>query len=104
MYINLTPHEVHEINSNLKLPAAEKPLRIFPFKRHVKTFDGVEIFQSLYSNKLPELPPRKKHTCYIVSALTLNALPADRDDFVAPGNVIRNAQGTAIGCEGFRMR
>ena len=104
MFINLTPHEIHEVTSNLTLPACPTPARIGQCSRTVATTDGITIFRSEYSGQLENLPDPVENVIYIVSALALNAVPADRTDVVCPGNAVRDRRGRTIGCQGFRCR
>ena len=82
MFINLTPHEIYETVTGLRIPTTSVA-RVRQCSREIAVIDGV---------------------IYIVSALALNAVPADRTDVVAPGNAVRNELGIVIGCAGFRCR
>ena len=102
MFINLTPHEIHEMVTNRKIPSSGRKARVKGASVQVATIDGVPIYRSTFENTLKGLPEPVDGVTYIVSALTLNAIPEHRTDVVAPGNTVRDKRGKAIGCQGFR--
>ena len=102
-FINLTPHEIHEVSSGMRLPSVGLA-RVKAVTKKVTSIEGVDIYRSEFEGALEGLPKAHKGVIYIVSALALNAVPADRTDVVAPGNLVRDAQGQPVGCQGFRCR
>ncbi len=102
MFINLTPHEINEMVTNRKIPSSGRKARVEGASVQVATIDGVPIYRSTFENTLEGLPEPVDGVTYIVSALTLNAVPKHRTDVVAPGNTMRDKRGKAIGCQGFR--
>ena len=103
MFINLTPHEIYETVTGLRIPTTNVA-RVRQCSKDVAVVDGVQIFRSDYEGSIQGLPEPQDGVIYIVSALALNAVPADRTDVVAPGNAVRNELGIVIGCAGFRCR
>ena len=106
MFINLTPHEIYETVTGLRIQSAGRAYiaRVDQCSKNVRVVDGVQIFRSDYEGAIGGLPEPVDGVIYIVSALALNAVPADRTDVVAPGNAVRNELGVVIGCAGFRCR
>ena len=102
-FVNLTPHEINEVDSGTVLPSSGVA-RVRQCSKNVRKVEGIQIFRSEYEGSIQGLPEPQEGVIYIVSALTLNAVPADRDDVVAPGNAVRDAEGTVIGCLGLRCR
>lgn len=103
MFINLTPHEINETTTGLVIPSTGIA-RVRQCSRNEAIVDGVQLFRSEYEGSIQGLPEPVEGVIYIVSALALNAVPAERTDVVAPGNVVRNEAGIVIGCAGFRCR
>jgi len=98
-YVNLTGHEVHNLNSGLKLPAGEA-LRI-DYKSTKTLIDG----QMVHETKIVgiNLPDPEDNTIYIVSALALGFVPNHRKDVWCPKQVVRK-NGKIIGCKDFRRK
>lgn len=103
MFVNLTPHQIDEQTTGLSIPSSGVA-RIKMQSRIIDTVDGVPLFHSYYAGNLENLPEPVEGTIYIVSALALNAVPVERTDVVAPGDVVRDGKGRVIGCKGFRCR
>ena len=102
-FVNLTPHEIFEVGSGLRIPSTGLA-RVKAVTKKVSIINGVDIYRSEFEGALEGLPKARKGVIYIVSALALNAVPADRTDVVAPGNLVRDPQGQPVGCQGFRCR
>ena len=100
-FINLTPHEIYETVTGLRIPTTSVA-RVRQCSKDVAVVDGVQIFRSDYEGSIQGLPEPVDGVIYIVSALALNAVPKHRTDVVAPGNTMRDKRGKAIGCQGFR--
>ena len=103
MFINLTPHQIDEQKSGLSIPSTGIA-RIKVASKLVTIVDGVDIYYSDYIGQLEGLPEPVEGVIYIVSALALNAVPAERNDVVAPGDAVRDGSNRVIGCKGFRCR
>ena len=102
-FINLTPHEINEVDSGTVLPSSGIA-RVRQCSKNVRKVDGIQIFRSEYEGSVQGLPEPQEGVIYIVSALALNAVPADRTDVVAPGDAVRDESGRVVGCKGFRCR
>lgn len=50
-----------------------------------------------------KLPEPAKDTVYVVSNMTMNAVPKERTDVVDPGPVEKDENNKPIGCRGFRI-
>ena len=100
-YINLTDHEVYELDSGLRLKPAVKAIRAQCATTRTRQ-DGITFHSSGVVSLSSPLPAPAPDTIYVVSALALNGVPADRKDVVAPKQVVRDTNGTIIGCRGFR--
>ena len=103
MFINLTPHQIDEQITGLSIPSSGIA-RIKIQSRVIDTIDGVPLYHSYYVGNLEGLPEPVDGIIYVVSALALNAVPSERTDVVAPGDVVRDDKGRVIGCKGFRCR
>lgn len=103
MFVNLTPHQIDEQTTGLSIPSTGTA-RIKMQSRVIDTVEGVPLYHSYYVGNLEGLPEPVEGVIYIVSALALNAIPADRTDVVAPGDAVRDETGRVIGCKGFRCR
>jgi hypothetical protein len=102
-YINLTDHEIHELDSGLRLAPATTAIRAQC--RTTRTVrDGITYHSSDVVRLSSPLPDPQPDTIYVISALALNGVPADRKDIVAPKQVVRSSEGKIIGCRGFRTK
>lgn len=103
MLINLTGHEVHELETGTVIPPSTRQLRTKCVTVELPPINGIRTYRSDEHILCSELPKPVVNVVYIVSALALNAIPADRTDFVCPKQVVRK-DGEIIGCKGFRAR
>jgi hypothetical protein len=99
-FVNLTPHTINEVTTGLNLPPSGVVARVAVSNTVIDVINGVEIYATTYGEVL-DLPEPKLGVYYIVSSLVLLACP-DRKDLLAPGEIVRNADGQPIGCKGFR--
>lgn len=103
IYINLTAHTINEVTTGLMIPRSGIIARVkqetYTYAEHA----GVPVYKSVFG-EVQGLPEEKKGVMYIVSALTLNAIPSHRKDIVAPGNLQRDENGQPVGCVGFRAK
>lgn len=102
MFINLTGHEVHEMTSNIVIPATNVKFRASCITKLVDTIDGIPVYETELGKPNMPLPSPMEGVVYIVSALAMNAVPEGRTDVMCPKQVIRNDNGAIIGCKGFR--
>jgi hypothetical protein len=99
--INCTPHVINVVNqdgttANLN-PSGTVP-RVSVDRTFLKKSVGCDIFRPDFG-AVVDAPARVKDTFYIVSALVASASP-DRDDYLTPGNPVRDDKGVIIGCNG----
>lgn len=101
-FINLTPHSITDVSSNIVYPS-KGAVRI---KEIIKT-EGVtgnktKISSRAFSDEVEGLPTPKKGVFCIVSSMAAEAVKkSGRTDIVIPGPAIRDAEGKVIGCDGF---
>ena len=103
MLTNLTGHEIHELETNTIIPPSQYKLRTTCVTTEVAPINGIRTYRSeehVFSSKLPK---PLVGVVYIISALAMNSIPADRTDFVCPKQVVRE-NGKIVGCKGFRAR
>lgn len=101
--INLTSHEVHELETGTIIPASKYTLRTHCVTIELPLINGIRTYRSEEHVLNSKLPKSVDGVVYIVSALTLNAIPKERTDFVCPKQVVRE-NGVIVGCKGFRRR
>ncbi len=101
-YRNLTGHEVHELDSKIKLPPEDLVIRAKCKSSYYTNEDGIQCHRTIVTKLSAPLPEQEDGVIYIVSALALNGVPKHRDDVVAPKQVERDSNGRIIGCRGFR--
>ena len=95
--INLTPHEINEVEKGMCYPPSGKVARISINYAVIagRSVGGAKVRAATYGN-ITDLPPPKKHTLYIVSGVVLEK--SGRTDLIAPGELIRDYKGVVIGC------
>lgn len=103
-YVNLTGHEINEMLTGLTIKKGTRAARAEHQKQTVKTHNGVPIY-TFTPEKILYLPEPQEGVMYIVSSLTLNSVPDDRNDVVAPAKTVRDeVTKQPIGCLGFRTK
>ena len=100
--VNLTGHEVHELETGTIIPASKHTLRTRCITTELPSINGIRTCKSEEHVLNSKLPKPVDGVVYIVSALALNAIPKERTDFVCPKQVVRE-NGKIIGCKGFRV-
>jgi len=103
--VNVTPHEVHDVNTGLRFQQSGKVARAIMESKQLQDHPLNKLGIGVYESKLKlivGMPEKKESTIYIVSALVMKYLQDTRDDIVCPGNVIRDKDGSVIGCQGFK--
>ena len=100
-FINLTSHDINEVTTGLTIPVSGRVARVKSSTIKVGEHQQVPIYSSTFGS-VEGLPEPQANVIYIVSALALRAVPADRLDVVSPGSLQRNPEGRPIGCCGFR--
>jgi hypothetical protein len=101
-FINLTPHTLNVVDSDDQAVTDIDPsgdvARVDVSRTQVDTVDGVPVYDSTFGD-VTGLPDPADDTLYVVSGKVLSAV--DRDDVVAPGDLVRDSDGNIIGCRGF---
>lgn len=94
--INLTPHTIKIINSEVREIPSSGTVRISEVTVPVGEIDGIALVKKTYG-KAEGLPEPQEDTLYIVSAMVRTAYP-ERNDLASPGDLVRDEQGNVIGC------
>lgn len=113
-FINLTDHAVHVIRvdgSRFRIDPSGEVLR---YKEHLapcSELNGIEVYHivggtfvmihAVSGIATAGLPPKIDNTLYIVSKICLQSMHVDRNDFVSPGQAVKDSVGNVIGCKGF---
>lgn len=100
-FVNLTAHTINEVSTGMEIPTSGTMARVKTSNELVSRVDGCPIYATTFG-EVEGLPEPMEGKVYIVSSLVLNAIPEDRTDVVAPGNLQRNEHGQPVGCMGFR--
>ena len=117
LLVNLTPHAVlydggcvdgdGRRDQEALLPPDGRVARVGIESRQEKPLQygaiGIPI-RSTVPGKVEGLPPPANGTIYVVSGMVLAAIPDDRRDVVAPGELVRDDQGRPVGCLGFTSK
>lgn len=98
-FINLTPHVIHEVVTEQDFAPSGTIARVESETVEIDNLDGIVINSVTFGTV--DLPEQIKDTMYIVSGMVLSAI-SDRDDVVAPGELVRDDSGRPVGCCGFR--
>lgn len=99
--INLTPHDINIVDSNLNVINTFKSEGIARvsansvLKGYIK---DINIYSTQYG-EVTGLPDQQEGTYYIVSMLVKQALP-NRTDLFSPSQLQRDSKGQPIGCLG----
>lgn len=101
-YVNLTSHTINECTTGTIIPRSGVVARVQSTTEHVATHAGCPIFIPTLG-AVQGLPEPVEGTIYIVSSLTLEAIPKHRRDVVSPGNTQKSPEGKIIGCMGFKQ-
>lgn len=109
MIINMTPHTIN-IYSNkdddfpqVVIPASGEVARVSvarapAFRIKEELGHEVQVFETAYG-EVVGLPEEEHGVYLIVSGMVRSALPS-RLDLLSPGELVRNSDGTPIGCIG----
>jgi hypothetical protein len=105
MFVNLTPHVINIIvdnNNSISIPPSGIVARVSVTYTPVRYIDGISIQRSSYG-EVTDLPNPQKDTIFIVSNMVLSAIAhTGRTDVLAPGELVRDVDGRAIGCRGLQ--
>lgn len=98
-FINMTPHPINILDEDnqviVSLPKGETIPRLSQSTEIVDEVNGVSITETSFG-KTQDLP-EPNGDLYVVSRLVLAANP-DRDDLVVPNQLVRDDNGSIIGC------
>ncbi len=109
--INLTPHKIDVVcpYGTISIMPSGKVARVTTTDTligHVyMMYNGSEVPVPVNETKfgqVVDLPEPEEGTFYIVSRIVKNAVP-ERTDVLVPGNLVRDAAGVIIGCNGFSL-
>jgi hypothetical protein len=105
-FINLTPHTINVYRGDdviLSIPSSGY-CRVATTQESVGELDGIPVVKTRYG-EVEGLPPPKKGTTYIVSAMALQVVGHCWNDVVAPNtspeSAVRNDKGEIIGVRSF---
>jgi hypothetical protein len=101
--INATPHPINETETGIEFPASGLVVRVASSSElATEIVMGNKIIQAYRTTfgEVEGLPEQQIGIFYIVSGLVLSA--STRTDLLAPGELVRDENGRAIGCKGFR--
>lgn len=100
-FINLTPHYINELTTNLSIPPSGIVARLYHTTNKTMELDGIPIYSKKFG-EVHNLPDPQPNTYYIVSGIMLDhAKSMGRTDCLAPGELVRDKQGQPTGCKGF---
>lgn len=98
--VNLTPHEIFDVDTNIKYPTSGTIARVTETITPSFTLrNGTVIYKRKFSD-IEGLPEPKKGYMYIVSHIVKQACPTS-EDLITPGQIVRDDKGNPIGCKGF---
>jgi hypothetical protein len=111
-FINICPHAVDILFKDGKVHHFDKPTEDVPIPRVEEIKEegpfSVESFPAECPNSKMgnpvNVPLHKRGTVYITSSKVAETLNnAGRDDFIAPGTLIRDENGQPVGANGFKF-
>ena len=111
-FINVCPHAVDILFKDGKVHHFDKPTEDVPIPRVEEIKEegpfSVESFPAECPNSKMgnpvNVPLHKRGTVYITSSKVAETLNnAGRDDFIAPGTLIRDENGQPVGANGFKF-
>lgn len=112
IYCNLTPHALNVRaldGSTLVLPPSSDGAarvvydRLPPEQTNIAGHE-VQIAVAGSPREIIGLPDPEPGVVYVVAKAVADAAPAGRGDLVSPGRLLRDEDGTVIGCDGLTRR
>ena len=97
--VNLTPHEITEAESGISFSPSGQVARVETESKKIEKIGGIQLYSRSFGQVI-DLPEPRPNTLLIVSALVLEAAK-NRQDLLAPGELVRDEKGRPIGCKGF---
>ena len=111
-YVNLTPHalSVKALDgATVVIPPSKDGAarvvydRLPPEQTNIAGHE-VQIAVAGSPREIIALPEPTDNTVYIVAKAVADAAPAGRGDLMSPGRLLRDEDGTVIGCDGLTRR
>ena len=110
-YLNLTPHALYVKSVDgeyVTIPPAGDVARVVYDRLPPEQvrIDGHEISVSVAGSPrgIIGLPDPEPNTVLIVAKAVSDAAPRHRGDLMSPGKLIRDEDGTVVGCDGLTRR
>ena len=100
--MNLTPHDLNVVDAHGDVKVIVKGgqvARVATTRSEAADVAGFPTSVTTFG-EIEGLPAPQPDTIYIVSGMVA-ARCGDRDDVLAPGELVRDATGAVIGCRGF---
>lgn len=100
--VNLTNHDIHELQSKITIPKTGNVAKVERYIVFDDSIPGIPIKKEVWGS-ISGLPDPKPNTMYVVSVVVLKYIKlfTNRDDVLCPGKVTRNDSGIPIACDGF---
>ena len=98
--INLTPHSICAAGRPAILPSGEIA-RVNARTTQTGDINGIPIMETKVTG-IHGVPPVAKDTLYIVPTMVRQLTP-DRKDLVSPAKLLRDKNGSVVGCVGFEI-
>jgi len=99
--VNRTPHpiNIHLDDGTVRtIPVSLPTPRVASKRVPLGMIQGIAIDRPTYG-EVNDLPPAEDDTLVVVSLMVAQAVP-ERKDLLVPGEVVRDPQGTIVGCKG----
>jgi len=100
--VNLTPHTINETTTEQSFEPSGTVARLYQKSEVTDTINNIPMYTTIIGDVVG-LPEPKEGVMYLVSSMCLTGVK-NRDDVIAPGNLVRDENGQPIGCQGFRTK
>jgi len=103
-FVNLTPHMLNVHTSNgevVMMPPDGTVARVSSTSIEIAGGVGPFALAAIVYGEVTGLPLPVADTIYIVSSMVADRV-LDRDDVLAPGELVRDEKGNPIGCRGLK--
>jgi len=104
LFVSLVPHVVSVVRQDgsiFDIKPSGTVARCAQTEETVTVIDDIRITRQTFG-EVTDLPERREGTRFIVSRMVA-AAAADRDDLLIPGPLVRDSDGTVIGCLGLSV-
>lgn len=95
-FVNLTPHAVRVVDGIGEIPPSGVVARCATTSTPAGSAGGIALVRTTFG-AVECLPDAEEGTIFVVSALVRAAVP-NRGDVASPGDLVRDASGSVIGC------